>query len=105
MALLRYVDQLVPVDQVRSHYKVVYEIPFNSLRRTHLAIVKPFNPIDKCEINGMSKNDNKTTKIIRYTVMVKGAPEVLIERCNRLATDTEDEIDVDENTKLELQVN
>ncbi len=109
VALLRYVDQLAPVDQVRSHFKVVYEIPFNSLRKTHLAIVKPYNSVTKCEIDAVNttttveNGEEKRVKSIRYMVMMKGAPEVLIERCSRLATDS-DEIDVDESTKLELQV-
>lgn len=42
-ALLQFVDQLASVEQIRSRYEFVYEVPFSSYRRYHLVIVADRN--------------------------------------------------------------
>lgn len=63
-AMLRFVERLASVEQLRAEYEIVFEIPFNSVRKWHLVIAR--------------KNGAKEES---YVLMMKGAPEVLINRC------------------------
>lgn len=68
-ALLRYVSRINSVEQLRSDYETVFEIPFNSIRKWHLMIVRKAD----------AKADQD--KNIKFTLIMKGAPEVLITKC------------------------
>uniref|UniRef100_A0A914CEV4 Cation-transporting P-type ATPase N-terminal domain-containing protein n=1 Tax=Acrobeloides nanus TaxID=290746 RepID=A0A914CEV4_9BILA len=85
VALIQYADKLISVDDVRDQYanKIVFEIPFNSKRKFHLMIAK---------ITDL--NDGQA----EFKVMMKGAPEALIDRCSQMLT-SNGEIDL---TKIEM---
>uniref|UniRef100_A0A914WES4 Cation-transporting P-type ATPase N-terminal domain-containing protein n=1 Tax=Plectus sambesii TaxID=2011161 RepID=A0A914WES4_9BILA len=89
VALLRYTAQVVDVQLLRDSFDVVFEIPFNSSRKWHLVITKP---VDAMTIEG------KTT----FTLMIKGAPEVLVELCTELAT-TAGPRQLDDDLKLDFK--
>jgi magnesium-transporting ATPase (P-type) len=75
---------------MRSRFEIVFEIPFNSVRKSHLVIAKR---LDK------PAHDSVAT----FTLMMKGAPEMLIELCTTLAGATGEQF-LDANAKLDFQV-
>ncbi|MFH4976630.1 hypothetical protein AB6A40_003339 [Gnathostoma spinigerum] len=77
VALLRYVEEMTIVQSIREKYEVVYELPFNGQRRYHLVIAR------EKQHSGMLEDEN----LIKYYIFVKGAPEVLLIACTRIATE------------------
>lgn len=59
------------MNKLRESYEVVFEIPFNSLRKWHLVIAREAGASQK-------GGDNEC----QYILMMKGAPEVLIKKCS-----------------------
>ncbi|KAI1723202.1 e1-E2 ATPase domain-containing protein [Ditylenchus destructor] len=87
VALIKYAEQLINVHDFRKRYNVVFEIPFNSRRKFHLVIAKMH------EIgNGQHQ----------YLLIMKGAPEILIQKCSTILT-TDEETELTENKKNEFQ--
>uniref|UniRef100_A0A914C717 Cation-transporting P-type ATPase N-terminal domain-containing protein n=1 Tax=Acrobeloides nanus TaxID=290746 RepID=A0A914C717_9BILA len=86
VALIQYADKLIPVDVVREQYanKIVFEIPFNSKRKFHLMITKIVDLN-----NGQAE----------FKLMMKGAPEALIDKCTQMLT-SKGEIDL---TTIEME--
>ncbi|KAH7704171.1 P-type ATPase [Aphelenchoides avenae] len=72
IAMLKYADELVDVLELRKQYPVVYESPFNSSRKYHLVITKLRNV-----------GDGNAT----YKLFIKGAADVLIEKCSSVVTE------------------
>ncbi|KAE9555230.1 hypothetical protein FO519_001580 [Halicephalobus sp. NKZ332] len=71
VAMLRYADELIDINDRRKAYNVVFEIPFNSKRKWHLMIAKL-----------QTLQDGQA----EYKLFIKGAPEILIEKCNQIAS-------------------
>ncbi|KAK0401820.1 hypothetical protein QR680_015990 [Steinernema hermaphroditum] len=90
VALLRYVDKIFSVPHIRQRYHVVYEVPFNSLRKWHLMILQESGA--QCDEDGNAE----------FLLMLKGAPEVVIQKCGTLATDTGADI-LDEEAIMDFQ--
>lgn len=98
----------------------MFEIPFNSVRRWQLVIAKPLFTTTQSMPNSKTsstlsvnnnenlmkdqqkqlKNDNKLTE---YIVMMKGAAEVILNRCNKVAIQDEI-IDINDEFRAECQV-
>ncbi|GMF09884.1 unnamed protein product [Phytophthora lilii] len=87
IALLRFADLNYSADITREEYPLVFEIPFNSTNKWQLVIVSA--PGEKA---------SKRT----FDVFIKGAPEVIIERCSTIMSETGEEIPMDNNLKLEF---
>lgn len=66
----------------------MFEIPFNSKRKFHLVITK-IRDVDSTQS--------------QYLMMLKGAPEIIIERCT-LILSCEGQIELNINEKQEFQV-
>jgi magnesium-transporting ATPase (P-type) len=90
VALLRYCESLLSSDQLRSEYSIVFEIPFNSVRKWHLVIVK--------RVGASPRLGNNS-----FILMMKGASEVLFTRCTTYATES-GETDIDEDFQYNFQV-
>uniref|UniRef100_F1KSV6 Sodium/potassium-transporting ATPase subunit alpha-4 n=1 Tax=Ascaris suum TaxID=6253 RepID=F1KSV6_ASCSU len=90
VALLRYADKVANVSWLRSRYQTVYEVPFNSLRKWHLMIVR--------ESGRTADADGQ----ISFTLMLKGAPEVVITKCSQIAT-ADGEVPIDEEVGMDFQ--
>lgn len=88
--MLRYASEMVDIHDVRQSFETVFEIPFNSVRKWHLVI---------------ARRTDKPTKdgFATFTLMMKGAPEKLIDLCTSLASE-HGEVDLTENEKLDFQV-
>lgn len=69
VALLRYFNQLRSIRTVRSAFPVVFEVPFNSANKWHLVIT-------------YAEASDSDTEGCAYTLMMKGAPEILLARCS-----------------------
>jgi sodium/potassium-transporting ATPase subunit alpha len=70
VALLNYCEQQCSTRSLRDDYPVLFEIPFNSKNKWQLIIVK-------CIGGGREGATD-----IEYEVLMKGAPEVMLQRCN-----------------------
>ncbi|VDK50044.1 unnamed protein product [Anisakis simplex] len=90
VALLRYADKVANVSWLRGKYHIVYEVPFNSLRKWHLMIVR--------ESGRVIEEDGQT----KYTIMLKGAPEVVITKCSQIAMQ-DAAIPIDDEIQMEFQ--
>ncbi|KAK0412529.1 hypothetical protein QR680_006267 [Steinernema hermaphroditum] len=91
VALLKYVDSVCSILDIRSRYDVAFEVPFNSQRKFHIMILNERNSID----DPFDEN-------VTYTLMIKGAPEVVITKCNGLATADGEEY-IDDETMMDFQ--
>uniref|UniRef100_A0AC34QCL7 Cation-transporting P-type ATPase N-terminal domain-containing protein n=1 Tax=Panagrolaimus sp. JU765 TaxID=591449 RepID=A0AC34QCL7_9BILA len=86
VALLRYVEMNTSVEGIRQRFHTLFEIPFNSVRRWQMVVVKclatPQSP-DAKELPELEKDD------VINLVMMKGAPEVILSQCKRYAFNDE----------------
>jgi sodium/potassium-transporting ATPase subunit alpha len=74
VALLTYCDVLCSTQRLRSDYPILFEIPFNSKNKWQLIVVKT--------IDSVSEDPAHT----EYEVLMKGAPEVMLQRCSSYAS-------------------
>lgn len=77
-----------------SYLQIVFEIPFNSKRKWHL------------QIAAIQPGANETTLPQghqKYQLMMKGAPEILIKKCTKIAT-AGGEVPLDEKMMAKFQV-
>uniref|UniRef100_A0A914CGH3 Uncharacterized protein n=1 Tax=Acrobeloides nanus TaxID=290746 RepID=A0A914CGH3_9BILA len=88
IAMLKYVEQIIDVGITRLNHKIVFEIPFNSKRKWHLIIVK-----------GRDLKDETN----KYKLIMKGASEILIQKCSKILTSTGEVIDLDEAAMAKFQ--
>lgn len=77
-ALLSYCDRMHSVVSVRQDYPILFEVPFNSTNKWQLVIVK----------SRESVQEEQDSEEVDYEVLMKGAPEVILERCRTFASKT-----------------
>lgn len=102
-------------------FKTMFEIPFNSVRRWQLVVAKSLcttqslpnsNASSTLSVNNSSGNlfkdqqkqlqdENQQTE---YIVMMKGAAEVILSRCNKVAIHDKI-VDINDEFRAECQVN
>ena len=68
-ALFNFIRARQSIELVRYHNRIVFDVPFNSRNKYALSIMKPYN------IPGNTD--------YRRVLLMKGAPEIILERCNR----------------------
>ena len=68
-ALFNFIRARQSIELVRYHNRVVFDVPFNSRNKYALCIMKP--------VNVPGNTDH------RRVLLMKGAPEIILERCNR----------------------
>ena len=73
VALLNYCELQCSTRQLRDDYPILFEIPFNSKNKWQLIVVKCIG------VGSESKDQNDD---IEYEVLMKGAPEVILQKCN-----------------------
>lgn len=76
IALMRFCETHFSVDSARDHFPIVFEVPFNSTNKWQLVIVRAL------EEGKLTPAKDKE----EYDMLFKGAPEVVIKRCNRFLT-------------------
>lgn len=76
---------------MRNDYEIVFEIPFNSLRKWHLVIGR--------KVQNLEKDENSECEFI---LMMKGAPEVLIKLCSKYRSESGFE-KIDDEFNLDFQ--
>ena len=80
VALLTYCDpQGSCTSYLRSEYPALYEIPFNSTNKWQLVITQSFSDLN--EVDGK----------VEYEVLMKGAPEIILQKCTTYSTLKADE--------------
>ena len=79
VALLNFFEGFRPgiVNQLRGVYPVVFQIPFNSSNKFHVVIVE----------GSLRPGEQDAKQSSKHTILMKGAPEVLLKRCSRFVRD------------------
>ncbi|KAL9097727.1 MAG: hypothetical protein Q9165_000053 [Trypethelium subeluteriae] len=80
-AILRFAESIVPVSETRRQFKTIYKIAFNSKNKFMVQIVQPI---------GLSRPDTNPTasdSLSPLLLTIKGAPDILITRCNAVMAD------------------
>uniref|UniRef100_A0A914HDA1 Cation-transporting P-type ATPase N-terminal domain-containing protein n=1 Tax=Globodera rostochiensis TaxID=31243 RepID=A0A914HDA1_GLORO len=110
VALLRYVEIVASVEGIRNRYKICVEIPFNSVRRWQLVVVRclanisgqsqpkdtktglkfgefltPSSSFERSFDEKAAKKEADMAGESEFVVMIKGAPEVILSRCSEVA--------------------
>ncbi|TKR92452.1 hypothetical protein L596_007100 [Steinernema carpocapsae] len=86
VALLRYVEANGSVDAIRKRYQVLFEIPFNSVRRWQLVVSRNLMTSKSADaLMTPPPGDNE----FQYLIMMKGAPEEILSLCNRMIINDE----------------
>ncbi|VDL64763.1 unnamed protein product [Nippostrongylus brasiliensis] len=98
VALVKYVELNASVEAIRQRYHSVHEIPFNSIRRWQLVVCRCLADIQPVE----DVPEPERTEV-RYVVMMKGAPEVILGKCKK-ARFNNDIVDIDDTFKQECQM-
>ncbi|KAI1697156.1 e1-E2 ATPase domain-containing protein [Ditylenchus destructor] len=88
VAMIKYAEHLVSVHDFRKRYDIVFEIPFNSRRKFHLVIAK---------LHELNKDQHQ------YLLLMKGAPEIVIQKCSTILT-SDGEAQLDEERTQEFEV-
>ncbi|KAI1964004.1 hypothetical protein LOZ58_001865 [Ophidiomyces ophidiicola] len=74
-AILRFSETLSSVQDLKTSWKKVFEIAFNSKNKFMIRVMSPFMP------------GTTTTHSDEMNLWIKGAPEVLLSRCNTVLQD------------------
>ena len=84
VALVTFFEQLQPgsVARLREYNPFVFEVPFNSKNKYHVVIVRGRYEPEKL----LQKKEEKETEE-DYTILMKGAPEVILKKCDRYLLD------------------
>jgi len=78
VAIMRYADALVAAEELRKMYPPVFEVPFNSTNKYQVVVVKTVQ-------TGIAEDPSESSEI-DYEVIMKGAPESMLQRCSTYAT-------------------
>ncbi|CAB3410979.1 unnamed protein product [Caenorhabditis bovis] len=89
VALLKYAAGLIPVNEIRDTFHVMFEVPFNSVRKYHLIVAVKMSTYLELDERKRKEQD------VEFIVMVKGAPEGIIEHCSTLSHEG-DQVELDE---------
>jgi sodium/potassium-transporting ATPase subunit alpha len=100
-AVLRLSEHLGSVSDLRKDWKKTFEMPFNSKNKFMVKIMTPENPnaleaaLPTAEMKAFGNNDN--------LLMIKGAPDILWDRCNHITASngTTQVLDFDGRATLE----
>uniref|UniRef100_A0A9J2PU20 Cation-transporting P-type ATPase N-terminal domain-containing protein n=1 Tax=Ascaris lumbricoides TaxID=6252 RepID=A0A9J2PU20_ASCLU len=84
VALLRYVEMSASVEGIRQRYHVVFDMPFNSVRRFQLIVARCLaEPQKPCELPPPVDGSSI------FAIMIKGAPEVVLHKCQYIQINEE----------------
>ena len=87
-ALARYADELMPLDHLRGAFNVVAELPFNSTQKVAITVVQLPGDLssgahDKAESGPPAGMPAPPSSTSAYVMLLKGAPERVIDRCTK----------------------
>ena len=88
-ALFNFIRARQSMELVRYHNRVVFDVPFNSRNKYAMTIMKPWN---------LAGNTDH-----RRVLLMKGAPEIILERCNKWMNRGKI-VDIDDEFKEQFQM-
>lgn len=92
-ALVRMCEKLEPVENTRTSYPKIFEIPFNSANKWQVTIHK-----QECVDEDLIVGKTNTQRIL----MMKGAPEIVFEKCSRILVQGK-EVKIDDRWRNDFQ--
>lgn len=81
-AVLRFSETISPISMVRENWLKIFEIPFNSKNKFMLRLMQPSN--NEAFLDAVLPSETLDYSAEDYCMTLKGAPDVLMARCNRL---------------------
>ncbi|CAD5212257.1 unnamed protein product [Bursaphelenchus okinawaensis] len=84
VALVKFVEQIIPTNDLRESFDIVHELPFSAQRRFQLVIAREKKIYDSDDESDTSSDSGN--QMARFVLMVKGAPEELIRNCSTVRT-------------------
>ena len=88
-ALFNFIRARQSIELVRYHNRIVFDVPFNSRNKYALSIMKPFNVPGNTDY--------------RRVLLLKGAPEIVLERCSKWMNRGKTQ-DIDDEFKEQFQL-
>ncbi|KAH7698956.1 Protein CATP-1 a, partial [Aphelenchoides avenae] len=85
IALLTYVECVASAESIRGRFQMLFEVPFNSVRRWQLVVARCLVPPQCADAKELTSGDDE----VAHVVLMKGAPEVILSRCSRVVIDNE----------------
>lgn len=83
-----------------SYFQTVFDMPFNSVRRYHLVVARDLTQPSKEDLARLEEFEGGAI----FVVMIKGAPEVVLDSCSYLQLRNE-RVPIDRELRKECQVN
>lgn len=100
-ALLEFVEKFAPTKMLRDEFEIIYEMPFSLNQRCQLVVVR-----SKCL--GREKESRKSIAGDGaedcYQLIVRGAPEEIIQSCTKIVT-SKGTVVIDDERLVEFEVN
>ncbi|PLB47621.1 Na/K ATPase alpha 1 subunit [Aspergillus steynii IBT 23096] len=83
-AVLRFSETLGPTEELRQKWKKTFELPFNSKNKF---MIRTFTAVDPGAVS-LALSPDETSRFQREDsiLTIKGAPDILIERCTKTAS-------------------
>lgn len=81
-AVLRFSEVISPIAMVRENWTKIFEIPFNSKNKFMLRLMQPTSK--EALLDAITPTETTQTGTEDYCMTLKGAPDVLMSRCDRV---------------------
>lgn len=81
-AVLRFSEVISPIAMVRENWVKIFEIPFNSKNKFMLRLMRPNHR--EAYLDAALPSETEQYNESDYHMTLKGAPDVLMSRCNRV---------------------
>lgn len=87
---------------IRQKYEIIHEVPFSAYRRYHLVIVVEKTILET--VKAETDIDPESEELLRYKILVKGAPEELIRNCATIIGENGDLEELTDENMIKFEV-
>lgn len=100
-AVLRFSEVISPITIVRENWTKIFEIPFNSKNKFMLRLMQPNN--QEALLDAVTPAESSQFTPADHCLTLKGAPDVLMSRCNRMLLPSGDIVELDAGHKQSIE--
>lgn len=87
---------------MRQKYEIIHEVPFSGYRRYHLVIVVEKTALEAAKTS--NEMNLESEELLRYKILVKGAPEELIRNCATIVDENGDFQELTDENLIHFEV-
>lgn len=99
MSVVYVLARVILCFYIQNKFQTVFELPFNSVRKYHLVLARDLSQPTEEDIQKLSTIDHGAV----FAIMMKGAPEVVLESCSYLQIG-DHRTQIDKELRAECQV-